>query len=206
MPATCAFFLDNNQPCRAPALHNDRYCRHHTPDALRHRRLQRSGELEEACLDGNSPDGQFPSRNESSYPPNILRAYWRTHHRIILTADATDCDEIFEMVLGALGNHDISPRSAGRLLQAILDRRRLLADQAQEAAFRALEEKVRQHKALARHPPSPGEVAAPGPSAQRSSADQALLEALRTAVFPTAAPQHPAPHPFGASENYPVFR
>jgi hypothetical protein len=33
MPSNCALVLDNGRPCRGPALHNDRYCRHHTPAA-----------------------------------------------------------------------------------------------------------------------------------------------------------------------------
>lgn len=192
LSASCAFVLDNNQPCRGPALHNDRYCRHHTPDALNRRRL-RSTQLN--GLDELPAD--LPDRSENGvWTPNVLRAYWRMHHRVILSADSTDCDEIFEMVLGALGNHDISHRSAGSLLRAVLDRRKVLAAQAQQAAFRDLEEKVRQHRALVSQAHSPTAVPAADLAARRSNADQSVLEALRTAMFPTAAPQRPAPHPF----------
>jgi hypothetical protein len=36
--------------------------------------------------------------------------------------------------------------------------------------------------------------------------DQALLEALTSTVFPSAAPPVPPEHPFGAPKNYRVSR
>jgi hypothetical protein len=206
MPSTCAFLLDNNRPCRAPALHNDRYCRHHTPDALARRRAAHL-DSDDAPNPDLTPSVAAPDEN-TPIPPAYLRAYWRTHHRVIAHADAETSTEIFDMILLALAERAISPRSAGRLLLAVLDRRKVLADEAQEAAFRALEENVRQHRAAHSAPAGTQPHSAPAaqlpdlPDGYADMDSQSLLQALTNVVYPSGAPQDPA-HPFGASEIYP---
>ncbi|HEX4005915.1 MAG TPA: hypothetical protein VHX60_07050 [Acidobacteriaceae bacterium] len=62
-------------------------------------------------------------------------------HRVIArSSDPDDLDDTLATILNALAQHKISPTSAGRLLQAILDRKRELQLAAQQAAFRAVQQ------------------------------------------------------------------
>lgn len=129
MIPTCAFTLDNRQPCGAPARHDSPFCRHHAPE-VRARRHQDS-----------SPASAAPptvSDDPLADNPWILRGYWRMHHRLIPAFTEEEANECFAMVLEALADRQISPRSAGRLLLAILDRLSELASLAQEANLRDL--------------------------------------------------------------------
>jgi len=58
-----------------------------------------------------------------------LTAAWRTyHHEIHSTTDLDSLQKDTEVILTALGHRRISHRSAGRLLQAIQDRRAQLLE------------------------------------------------------------------------------
>lgn len=127
----CFFVLDNGQPCRAPARHESPFCRHHSPEALARRQVAAS----------STPTGTAPAAVTSEpreISPWRIRAYWRMHHRLIPAYGPEELDDTFDMILDALVNRRIAARSAGRLLLAILDRRRALALEAQEAMFSAL--------------------------------------------------------------------
>ena len=177
----CRLVLDNGLPCQGPALHNQPYCRHHTPEALARHQGRRPARPDTSPASDSAAEPEA----EAQWTPAQLRAYWRMHHRIIAAAATEDdCQEIFEMILEALGQHDISPRSAGSLLQAIMDRRKALAAQAQEAAFRVLEERVNLHRRQVAQGLAPD--------------DRAALEALANA-FPSATA--PASTLFEASEK-----
>jgi hypothetical protein len=179
---TCHYLLDNGLPCRAPALHNGQTCRHHTPEALARRQLRLTSVSSTGSQDDIEEGGE-------PIPPAHLRAYWRIHHSVI--AESTDddqCQQIFDMILMALGDHAISPRSAGKLLQAVMDRRKIMAQEAQEAAFRLLEERVSIHRrqtAAGEHPDA-----------------QPLLEALTNTVFSSPQQVRPDSQSFGGSKIY----
>ncbi len=126
----CSFVLDSGRPCRAPARHDSPFCRHHAPDV----RARRRRPAEKPGVPSPNPQ---PSAKDG-FDPWILRAYWRTHHRLIPAFDNGELDDTFDMILEALADRQIGPRSAGSLLLAIIDRRRQLAQQAQDAALRAL--------------------------------------------------------------------
>ncbi len=191
----CAFVLDNGQPCRCPARHGHRFCRHHTPDALDRRRAAAHP----------LPEPADAPRLLSSPPeadPWGLRAYWRMHHRIIAASTKVEAlDDIFQMVVGALGSHEISPRSAGRLLAAVLDRKQLLAREAQAAALRALEEQFLRRRAAQ----NPSLAPTPQSRNPRPRHSQPLTPSLST-LFPAPAPEQFNPFVFAASQNYPVRR
>jgi hypothetical protein len=137
----CSFVLDNGQPCRCPARRGDRFCRHHAPEALALRR---------EVAETGSPAPVSASAAPDLNNPWLLRAEWRTFHRLIPMCDSVELEDTFDMILSALGSREIAPRSAGRLLLAILDRRAALAHEAEEARFRALLEQ----SARARHAPA----------------------------------------------------
>lgn len=208
MVSNCAFLLANGRPCGCPALHDENYCRHHTPAALARRRARLHHEDDPTTPLDSTPDLDQPA---APIPPAYLRAYWRTHHRVIAHANAETCTEIYDMILYALSERGISPRSGGRLLQAVFDRRRVLVAEAEQAAFRALEEKARRiqaaHAALssptapARSPIDPR----PLPIHESLRSPQAL-EALTSALASSGRGNLPATAPFGASEMYPVSR
>lgn len=128
----CSFVLDNGQPCRAPARRGDRFCRHHDPAALARRHHAESGAA------GPEPGGDSIAEGDGALNPWALRGYWRMHHRLIPRYNPEQLDDAFNMILGALADRQIAPTSAGRLLRVILDRRRALASEAQEAYLRAL--------------------------------------------------------------------
>jgi hypothetical protein len=128
MTPDCNYVLDNNSPCRCPALRGDRFCRHHTPETLARR---------------NRPTPESPaSKNpEQSHglTPSALRGYWRSQHRWIATETLLQgLDDCFTIIIESLDDHLISPRSAGRLIAAILARKATLQLQAQEERLRAM--------------------------------------------------------------------
>jgi hypothetical protein len=178
----CQHLLDNRLPCRAPALHNGMRCRHHTPEALARR---------QARLDDNDPDtppNTDPERSAEEIDAAHLRAYWRTHHRVIAESlDDDQCQQIYDMILMALGERAISPRSAGKLLLAVIDRRKALTREAQEAAFRQLEEQVEIHRRQT--------IAGERPDAQP------ILEALKNTVFSASTLSSAAQQSFGGSKS-----
>lgn len=150
----CSFFLDNGQQCRAPARHDSPFCRHHAPEVRARRR-------QAAKNRGAVPAKPKPSEKDG-FDPWILRAYWRTHHRLIPAFNDGQLDDTFEMILEALADRLIAPRSAGSLLRAILDRRRQLAEEAQYAAFLALcEQAHRNHTRKAGTSPFEGPANCP---------------------------------------------
>jgi hypothetical protein len=52
---------------------------------------------------------------------------WRGYHAWIReTIDSEELQEVIDLIFTALGDRNISPRSAGRLLQDVEDRRRCL--------------------------------------------------------------------------------
>lgn len=157
---TCAHFLDNGQPCQAPARRGDSFCRHHDPDVLQRRHPAASAKRGRRAAQ--------PSAESGELSPWTLRAYWRIHHRLIPACGPEDLDTVFAMILEALGERQIAPRSAGRLILAILDRRRQLADETQIARIRALGEQSR------RSAPSPAASAV----FDHKTAASALAEAL----------------------------
>lgn len=173
MTPDCAFVLDNGQPCRCPARHGDRFCRHHSPEACARRRAR-------AAHPDSDPAEPTDSASAASeeIDPWILRAYWRLHNRYIAAAtDPEYLDQTFEMIVGALGNRQISHRCAGRLIAAILDRKNALLLEAQAVALRA----IGAQRLRTAHP----------------------FEA--SGNYPVSVP-HPAQPGFEAPENYPVSR
>lgn len=109
---TCHYLLDNGQRCRCYANRHSEYCRHHQRDR-------------------RPPDHHPPANLPSAEPRPMTRQEmsigWRGYHAWIRqTQDADDLQEIIDLLLTALGDRNISPRSAGRLLQAVEDRRRCL--------------------------------------------------------------------------------
>lgn len=208
MVSNCAFLLANGRPCRCPALHDENYCRHHTPAALARRRARLLREDDSTTPPDSTPD---LDQLAAPIPPAYLRAYWRTHHRIIAHADAETCTEIYDMILYALSERGISPRSGGRLLQAVFDRRRVLVAEAEQAAFRALEEKARRIQAAHAAPNSATASARPPMDPRSLPIDESFLsphtlEALTSALSSPAPGTLPATPPFGASEMYRVSR
>jgi hypothetical protein len=160
----CHFVLATHQPCRAPALHNNPYCRHHTPAAL----ARRQARFDDLYSD-TPPASQPPQRTGEEIEASHLRAYWRKHHRIIAESyDDEQCKEIYDMILMALGERAISPCSAGKLLLAVMERRKVLAHLAQQAAWARLEERTR----LYQRQTAAGQAPDPKP----------LMEAFKTVV------------------------
>jgi hypothetical protein len=182
---TCQFVLAPHQPCHAPALHNGRFCRHHTPEA----RARRQARLDDLYSD--TPPAPQPRRTDEEVDAAHLRAYWRMHHRTIATStDDEQCQQIYDMILMALGERAISPRSAGKLLLAVMDRRKVLAEMAKEAAFRAMTEQTRiyRQKTAAGESPDP----------------KSLLDTLRNVVpYLPPLPDPPDPRLIGQPDGRP---
>lgn len=136
MTPDCAYTLDNGKRCGCPALHGQTYCRHHA------RRL--------AGSPSSSPSARA-ARPEAEADKEVSRAtlsaYWRTHHRHIAeSSDPAFLDDVIQMFLFALAEHQISHRSAGRLLAAALDRKTQLQGEAQQAALRAMHDQYRRSR------------------------------------------------------------
>jgi hypothetical protein len=128
MTPNCNYVLDNNTACRCPALRGGRLCRHHTPEAFARRRHA-------------TPKISAPTNPEQSHglTPSALRGYWRSQHRWIATeTHLQGLEDCFTMIIESLADHIISPRSAGRLIAAILARKTTLKLQAQEERLRAM--------------------------------------------------------------------
>lgn len=203
VPKSCSLVLANGLPCRAPALHDNPYCRHHTPEALARRQARPDAPP-------RTPREEIDGAND----PNYVRAYWRMQHRIV--AESTDdeqCQEISEMILMALGERAISPCSAGKILLAVMDRRKVLAHLAQEAAWRRAEEQVRiyHQQAAAGESPDPQPLLETLKTMVGSSPDlfpipiscaADPLEASTTTVFAAPQPVRPDGRSFGGAENY----
>lgn len=108
----CHFLLDNGQRCRCYPNRNSDYCRHHQSIRVR-----------------SHPPTQ--SDLPQSEPRPMTRAEmtigWRGYHAWIReTEDPEDLQALIDLIMGALGDRNISPRSAGRLLMDIEDHRRRL--------------------------------------------------------------------------------
>jgi hypothetical protein len=105
--------LDNGARCRCFANRHSDYCRHHQPDRLHPQPGNRSADPPHA-------EPRPMTRHEMS-------TGWRGYHAWIReTLDPDELQEVIDLVLTALGDRNISPRSAGRLLQDVEDRRRSL--------------------------------------------------------------------------------
>ena len=114
MTPDCAYLLDNGRRCRCAASHDSLFCRHHSPEALARRNHIRAGQ---------------PASSSPSQPSRWdLRAYWRLVHAEMPHCRYEALQDNFEGVLDALAQRLISPRCAGLILQAILDRLRNLAE------------------------------------------------------------------------------
>ncbi len=111
--STCHFLLDNGARCRCFANRNSDYCRHHQADRHRSQRGRRSA-------DAADSEPRPMTRQEMS-------TGWRGYHAWIrATDDPEGLQEAIDFILTALGDRNISPRSAGRILQDVEDRRRYL--------------------------------------------------------------------------------
>lgn len=111
---TCHYLLANGRPCRCFAKRNSDFCRHHQPGV----RVPQ-------------PDGlpELPATDRRPMTPAERSAGWRRYHRELRSETDYDAfQEDIDSILAALGNRAISPRSAGRLLQTIEDRRRELTE------------------------------------------------------------------------------
>jgi len=130
MTPDCAYTLDNGNRCGCPALHGQTYCRHHA---------RGSSHSKEAPSSARSATAGPQNAESEEISAAHLRAYWRTHHRHIAeSSDPEFLDDLIQMILFALAEHQISHRSAGRLLGAALDRKTQLQANAQQAALRAM--------------------------------------------------------------------
>jgi hypothetical protein len=109
VPNPCRFTLDNGQPCGNHALRSSHFCRHHD-----HLALQRRGPRTRP-LDLDTPE-QRAQRSLN----------WRSLHEQIPSADDDHLSDASATLMAALGDRKISHRSAGRLFEAIEDRRRVL--------------------------------------------------------------------------------
>jgi hypothetical protein len=134
----CSFTLDDGKPCRTPARHGSPFCRHHEPEV----RARRRSAVSSPSPGNSAPTTPDISADSDESNPWSLRAYWRVHHRLIPGYNAHSLDDCFDMILDALAEREIGPRSAGRLLLAIFDRRRALAAEMQEASLSALRRQV----------------------------------------------------------------
>jgi hypothetical protein len=128
MTPNCNYVLDNNTACRCPALRGNHLCRHHTPEALARRNAAASGKPAPAAAN------QSPENN-----PWATRAYWRKLHRWIASVDELeDLDDSMDMILNALGDRQISARSGGSLLAALVLRKAELQLDAKDEHLRTL--------------------------------------------------------------------
>jgi hypothetical protein len=132
MTPDCNYVLDNNTPCRCPALHGDRFCRHHTPEALARR--QRATTKSPA----SNPEAHAPEDD-----PWLQRAYWRKLHRwTAAEGELESLHESMDMILNALADQQISARSGGSLLAAMVRRKAELQLKAKDEHIRALLEQA----------------------------------------------------------------
>ncbi|MGA7522835.1 MAG: hypothetical protein WBW84_10155, partial [Acidobacteriaceae bacterium] len=121
VPTPCRFTLDNGQPCGNHALRLSHFCRHHSSEALRRR---------------GPKTRPLPPDDPAERAQRTLS--WRRLHEWIPAAESEEAlAEVSGDLMTALGDRRISHRSAGRLFEAIEDRRRLL--EAQELAQSLLE-------------------------------------------------------------------
>ncbi len=109
--STCHFLLDNGTRCRCFANRHSDYCRHHQANRPQ---------------PGNrSPDP--PNAEPRPMTRQEMSTGWRGYHAWIReTDDPQELQEAIDLILTALGDRNISPRSAGRLLLDVEDRRRSL--------------------------------------------------------------------------------
>lgn len=107
----CHYLLDNGQRCRCYANRNSDFCRHHLPN-----RRQKQ-----------NPRQPDPPESDRPMTRAEMSIGWRGYHAWIRqTDDSSDFPDLIDFIVTALGDRNISPRSAGRLLQHIEDRRRQL--------------------------------------------------------------------------------
>lgn len=109
VPALCRFVLDNGQRCSSPARRYFHFCRHHSPDALRR-------------LGPRTRPAPNPRQQERAQ----LALYWRRLHQHIASTSLEGLDDAVRNLFSALGERCISHASAGRLFEAVEDRRRVL--------------------------------------------------------------------------------
>ncbi|MGA7521586.1 MAG: hypothetical protein WBW84_03840 [Acidobacteriaceae bacterium] len=109
----CRFTLDNGQPCGNFARPFSHFCRHHSPEAL----LRRGPKTRP--LTPVTPEAE---RAEMSL-------YWRGLHNRIPEFDTEDLQDAVGNLMHGVAEHILSHRSAGRLLEAIENRRRVLEAQ-----------------------------------------------------------------------------
>jgi len=115
LPNSCHSVKADGQPCGCFAVRHSQFCRHHQPPARKTRPAH-------PASDPSPTPGRPMTQAE-------LTAAWRTyHHQIRSTTDLDSLQEDTETILTALGARRISHRSAGRLLQAIEDRRSQLLE------------------------------------------------------------------------------
>jgi len=113
----CSHVFPDGRPCRALAPRPASVCRNHTPQAVADRddRARRAAELKYG--------------GEAPLTPAQLKTFWQNYHGIIRNADESDFDDILANLMAALEQGAVSDRSAGRLLRALVRRRRELAQQ-----------------------------------------------------------------------------
>lgn len=132
MTPQCAWLLDNGQRCRCASTRGSRFCRHHPPAAARRRSV--AGPQPEEALD-SAPD------TRPGITPWQLRSYWRMVHGDVASAASEALPDIYVSILDALVSRAISPRCAGLIIRAILDRSLVLrpafSDRQREAAIAA---------------------------------------------------------------------
>jgi len=106
----CRFTLDNGQPCGNFAQTFSHFCRHHSPEALRRRGPKT-----------RSFDPDDPKTERAA-----LSLYWRGLHDRIPRFEADELQDIVGSLMTGVAEHHLSHRSAGRLLEAVENRRRVL--------------------------------------------------------------------------------
>lgn len=83
-----------------------------------------------------------PARCRAPLPRSAFSAHWRTYGPWIAESDSEALRDLIEELLMALGDRMICHRSAGRLFQAIEDRRRLLQREAEPAKLSEMQESI----------------------------------------------------------------
>ena len=108
----CSHIFPDGHPCRALARRPGPLCRFHTPQSIQDR-ADRARRALEARFDPDKP-----------LTTSELKSFWQSYHDIIRNADASELDPILADLMDALDRNIISDRSAGRLLHALVRRRR----------------------------------------------------------------------------------
>ncbi len=130
MIRTCSFVLDNGHRCHCAANRDQDYCRHHSPTALALRRAAQPG--------APAPDAPFSPRRE-----------WGQLREYIGYCNEDSIPDLVDDLMICLFNGTMTPRTAGRFLLLIYNRREQIRRQQLPGAFQAQSDVLAQLTAVA---------------------------------------------------------